>query len=841
MRRPLVCLLAVLGLLALGAPAASAAAPLRAQVLDTSQRAVLVRGGLMVRVRARRPVSVRVRALVRAGNRWWPLVTSRPARFQYPGRRTVRLPLTVRGRRLLQVCRRQRVRVLVRRKGTERSIARTGALLRVDSATCSGGGGSGGSGSAGGPGGGTGSVPGTENADRCDFLDPAVCLYPWPNDHFTRADPSTATGRRLNLNLLSMPRNVEGKPIDPTEFNRNDGFSPGNLIVTKVPGLDTPEAFARTGAVPITDMGRTFDPDQPVVVINARTGERHLIWSELDANPESPRDVTLIVRPAVNFEEGERYVVALRRLRNASGELIPPSRGFQVYRDRLITTQPEVERRRPHMESLFDTLARAGIARDDLYLAWDFTVGSQRSLSERMLHIRDDAFAQLGDTNLADMEVQGRSPDFVVTRVTNLSTGEDDRIARRIEGRIVVPCYLAAPACPPGSGFTYGSNGLPLRLPGNTMAANFVCNVPRAAVDGPTVVPGRPSLYGHGLLGTASQVSGGASRSLANEHNFVMCATDWIGMAQEDIPNVLTILNDLSRFHTLADRVQQGMLNFLYLGRAMIHPDGFSSDPAFQFARGGPLRSAIDTSRLYYVGGSQGGIIGGSLTAVAPDFDRASLGVPGMNYSTLLQRSIDFDEYGAAMYASYPAEIDRQLQFSLVQLLWDRAEANGYAHHMTSDPYPNTPPHEVLLNMAFGDHQVANVTTEVEARTIGAHVRVPGLDPGRSPDVTPHYGIPPIGAYPFAGSALTVWDIGPLRTEDGRVKGTPPPPTTNTPNREGVDPHGPDSSEEVTGRQQVSNFLRPGGQVIDVCGPRPCYLAGWTGPPSRRDRPQPSP
>jgi hypothetical protein len=50
------------------------------------------------------------------------------------------------------------------------------------------------------------------------------------------------------------------------------------------------------------------------------------------------------------------------------------------------------------------------------------------------------------------------------------------------------------------------------------------------------------------------------------------------------------------------------------------------------------------------------------------------------------------------------------------------------------------------------------------------------------------------------------------------------------PNREGIDPHGPDASEEPTGRLQVSEFLRPDGAFIDVCGPKPCYLAGWTGP-----------
>ena len=41
----------------------------------------------------------------------------------------------------------------------------------------------------------------------------AQCLLPYPNDWFTRHDPTSATGRRLDLNVLAMPRNVEGKPI----------------------------------------------------------------------------------------------------------------------------------------------------------------------------------------------------------------------------------------------------------------------------------------------------------------------------------------------------------------------------------------------------------------------------------------------------------------------------------------------------------------------------------------------------------------------------------------------------------------------------------------------------
>ena len=105
----------------------------------------------------------------------------------------------------------------------------------------------------------------------------------------------------------------------------------------------------------------------------------------------------------------------------------------------------------------------------------------------------------------------------------------------------------------------------------------------------------------------------------------------------------------------------------------MDNPSGFLSDPAFH--RNGTSTASppvIDTSQLYYNGNSQGGILGGALTAVSPDFTRASLGVPAMGYSTLLTRSIDFDTYASILYPAYPNELSRPLALSLIQMLWDR-------------------------------------------------------------------------------------------------------------------------------------------------------------------------
>jgi hypothetical protein len=650
----------------------------------------------------------------------------------------------------------------------------------------------------------------TGPSKRCDFTDPSVCLYPWPNDLFTR-NADSPTGRRLNLKPASMPRNKDGKPIDPRDMNRADGFSPGSMLITKVPGLDTLAAARRSKLPPIGNPRRSLAGRSPVVVINARTRRRHPVWAEIDTNPDRRADRVLIIRPARNFAEGERYIVALRNLKTRTGRAIRPSRAFRIYRDRVHTGRRLVERRRARYERMFRALKRAGVRRGNLFLAWDFTVASRQSLAGRALHIRDTAFRQLGDTNLRDLTVQGSPPAFTVDVVQDRTPAEDDRIARRIEGRITVPCFLTN-GCQPGGRFTFDRRGRPEQR--GTTTFRYFCNIPRSALDPAAAPKARPALYGHGLLGNPAEFDASNVKSMSNEHNMLFCATAWAGFAAEDVPHILTVLNDLSGFNSVADRMQQGFLQQMFLGRAMIHPQGFSSHPAFQ--KDGA--SVIDTARLFFDGNSQGGIMGGSLTALAPDFDRAVLGVPGMNYSTPLQRSVDFDAYSPALYGGYPDELERQLWLAQIQLLWDRGESNGYAQHMTGRPLPNTPPHKVLMHVAFGDHQVADVTTLVMARTIGARVRQPALAAGRSPFANPWWGLRRIPSYPFDGSALVWWDSG-----------TPAAPLINQPNRAGADPHSHPRSDPAA-RVQKSEFLKVGGAVVDVCGGGPCFANGYTGP-----------
>lgn len=709
------------------------------------------------------------------------------------------------------------------------------------------------------------------NPQACDPLDPAQCMLPYPNDWFTKPDPTSRTGRRLDLVLAAMPRNTAGKPIETQEWNRSDGFSAGAQILTVVPGMTSNTDLLPSGLPPVTDLAANQTLTDPgVILVDTKTLRRVPVWVEVDqytqesgptagtAAPVGSVQQDLMIHPAVNLSDGHHYIVALRHLHDDHGSVVPAAAAFATYRDGKATAS---DARATHMEHIFTVLARAGWQRSSLYLAWDFTTASTKNVTGRLLAIRDNAFQQLGDTNLADGKVEGSAPAFTVDSVTD---NPDAKVARRIQGHFTVPCYIA-PACDPPQKCDQVSMGIfndcptpgqflldptkpdatPQQVAGQTYQANYICNVGNSAAYAAQQRL-RAVEYGHGLFGSASEVNSDPQVTMAQRFGMMYCATDWFGMATADVPNAVVALNDLSRFPMLTDRVQQGELDFLYLARLMRHAQGFGANAAFQYANG---TSFIDTTQSYYDGNSQGGIFGGTVCAVSVDVRRCVLGVPGMDYSILLPRSSDYvathtvaqtnpsslpgDPTGAVGYSeifdtAYPDQSQRMLILDLIQTLWDRSDPDGYASHMHAG-LPNTPTHDILLQLAYGDHQVANITAEDEARTIGAHgVYPPLLSQRYGPYQDVFWDIPAIDEFPYQGSAITLFDSGPAanRTSCGHL-GTDPPPTSDTPNRSGEDPHEAPRRAPL-GQTQKSNFLEPGGLVTNP-GPAPYFSFCWDG------------
>ena len=74
------------------------------------------------------------------------------------------------------------------------------------------------------------------DAPGCDRLDDAACLLPFPNDAFRK-------NGQVALKTAQMPRNSKGKAINASGWKGLDGFSPGSVILTKVPALQTDAAL----------------------------------------------------------------------------------------------------------------------------------------------------------------------------------------------------------------------------------------------------------------------------------------------------------------------------------------------------------------------------------------------------------------------------------------------------------------------------------------------------------------------------------------------------------------------------------------------------------------------
>jgi hypothetical protein len=800
------------------------------------------------------------------------------------------------------------------------------------------------------------------NVKGCDPIDSAQCMLPYPNDWFTRPDPTSATGRRLDLNVLAMPRNIAGKPVDPSAWNDSDGFSAGSEILTVVPGM-TENSDLNASRLP-TDLKieTNGESNLGVVLLDATTGKVWPTWTEVDqytseagvipAGSTSPVQQDLIIHPAMNLLDGQRYIVALRHLVTNNGIDAPQSAAFATYvRDYLHHTTGG-DPRASHMDRVFADLKEAGwtISTNpkDLFLAWDFTTASTQNVTGRLLAIRDSAFEQLGETK-AQIDTGkdvGRAPSLTVSSVTNFTAAQNPNVAREITGTFSVPCYIG-PACSPpvkceqissvspfddcpSPGEFYYTNPTdpdadPSQVPGQTYQAGYICVVGRTGFENQQTL--RPVEYGHGLFGSDSEVTASPQEEMANRERTMYCATDWFGFANADVPNAVLALSDLSLFPILIDRTEQGELNFLYLQRLMISPRGFATNAAFQYSDGKSfinLRDGVD-----YDGNSQGGIYGGTVCAVSIDVRRCALGVPGMDYPILLPRSVDYvandtvtqvmeeeleqlaakpsaydpaNAYNDIGYSNlldlfYPDQGQRQLIIDLLSTLWDRADPDGYAGHMTSTAIGGllpdctaegvvpaaeensrcpaaTPDHHVLMQVAWGDHQVANITAFDEARTIGARAlggpatssrlgggegllasRLCSDEPGNNPNDpvdgnycynpdAPLWDIAPITHYPFNGSAIVIFDSGP---DGASPYGTDPPPPSDVPppdTAKNQDPHEAPRRSCAAQDQKGAFFdlnglitgvdgyvtdpaqqLRTGGQLA---GP-PYFAGGWNG------------
>ncbi len=593
----------------------------------------------------------------------------------------------------------------------------------------------------------------------CDPLVPQHCGLPFPSNVWL-------VDGKITFGATTLPPLHGTTPIDPKLFSDRDGFSPGTASLFVLPG-------ATSAGLPTPDtIASSIDPASPTILMDAETGALVPHFVDIDGAGRTDDDTATILRPVMRLEDAHRYIVAVRHVKGGDGQDIAPSDAFRALRDGTDSPDASVRRRRGLYDDIFGRLEAHGVSRKDLQIAWDYTTATRASTTAALVKMRDEALALVG----AD------GPEYTITKVEDKP---NQYISQRLHGLMTVPLYLDKPD--PGGRLVLGPDGLPKQ--NGTAQFEFVIHIPNSINDG---MPMGLVQNGHGLLGSKEEASDGQLAIFCERFHYIGFAVDMIGMAHDDNDTVLhAVSDDLSLFRGAVDRQHQGMLNQLLVMRMM--KGRFTRDPHVQING----KSAIDPSNAHYRGDSQGGIFGGTYMALSTDVTRGLLGVPGMPYNLLLDRSADFSGFKFLLSAAYPTAIDTQIVLALMQVWWDRTEPNGYVPYLRENMFPGTPAHDVLMHVAIGDHQVSPLGAHFMARTI----RAKNLKPVNREI----FGIEDVDG-PTTGSAMVEYDFG-----------LPPAPLGNyaPQSSDGDDPHGKPRLLEPSYQQQDKWFRE--GVIAPFC------------------------
>jgi hypothetical protein len=615
---------------------------------------------------------------------------------------------------------------------------------------------------------------------------PGACGLPYPSDFWSREDPESRTGRRLELpsELVSPSASTEAA-FDPGLWNRLDGFSPATPILAYF------EKRLDSASLPSSDdFDGSVSPASATLLLDLETRELVPHMSELDisADVEPEERQPMMIRPARHLVPNRRYAVAVTRsLRTLAGGVPARPAGFESALSGAKSDDPRIQRELEQLAGVVAAFEQTAVRKEDLLLAWSFSTGSLEQMTEQVISMRDTALSEIGETGIG-------------YAITSVELDPSTNVHKRIRGTFRAPSFLSNDdRSRPESELVLGADGKPAKQ--RIADVPFVLVIPKSAVDqGPYPL----LVYGHGLLGSADETSGGHVREFCERKGWIAIGTDWIGLSESETTEIgasaaaVHAVKDINKFAWVGDRLEQAVINFMALPRVA---RSILADPKTALPDG---RSALaDPFEVAYYGISQGGIMGMSFMGYSPDVRRGVLQVGGSAYSLMIQRSTNWNQFFPAIRNAYPDRIDQQIVMALWQPMFDRSEGSGTAWAMGKHPpLPGTPEKQVLMQIAVGDSQVSNLAAEIQARTLGLSLIEP------SPKQV--WGLELASS---ASQAISFWDL--VRE---------PPPAGNATPTVDNDVHG-DIRKLPENQEQTDRFLRS-GVAENTCG-GPCTFPGF--------------
>jgi hypothetical protein len=609
------------------------------------------------------------------------------------------------------------------------------------------------------------SLHGDASDERCDPMDPLLCMLPFPSSHYLQSSVSTATGYSVDITDDMLPMLKKGKRYDSSFIRVHDGFSVSSLLLWYLsPHVNSDQLVSYNY---INDS--LLINSSTTLLINSQSWELHPHFSEKDYI-DTESDKLSYLAPAKALQYDTTYIAVVKGLTDSSGQLLPPAAVLQDYLQdyRLNLTAADKSRvardaKRYTYYSLevFPRLEEMGVQLSEVQLLWDLHTASQSSLLHNLAPMYNLT------TSLVQEKIQNKEKLYKkISSTSEKCTGTVfSSKTRSVHYTLSVPWYLHdhSRLINPLDGYTVHSSPAEARqqIP-FAHSAKLLLQIPCSVSEG--LIPASALMeIGHGLFWDRSFAEMAALTEQANQNGWVMWSMDWRGMTRHDLPQFMRmLLHDMSETsNSTLSAMAQGMSDKLagYLILQVILEEEYKDilkDSAFFLpnnassftpSEGLPNHSLIPPTELryshssimvpnMYLGMSLGAIMGAAWNAYAPIHLRSVLIAGGSVFTFILGRSDIFGLFKSFTDLQFYSRKDLRLGVQLVQLELDTCEASGWAHsgryqrrlqpgqQAGVDAVPS-----ILLQTGIGDSTVTAIAGRILAANLNASLLSPSVHP----------------------------------------------------------------------------------------------------------------
>ena len=488
----------------------------------------------------------------------------------------------------------------------------------------------------------------------------ATVLQSFPDDYYTRVDPTTATGLRpyLGPDLATWLASIPGQfGAMYRKLEQLDGWGTTAGVVLRFSG---PVAAPPEGAIRLLGTSEGVGVDIPFEIESIDDGAGLILWPMVPLRPAS-----------------RHAVVVTRGLTAADGGCVSPSAGML---DALAGVAPL----EAMGERFVEAFEWAGVEPEAAVAAVAFTT---QTIEDESVAIAADIAQRTYTWSQAPSCIEGplfRECDGTFTALDyrgpdGLVAGPEQVVPYTLHVRAWLPLGPSVPRPVVIFGPGLGSD---LDISRGIAEITTPLNVVTVAIDAPV----------HGRHPTA-----------APDCTTELCRTTaFFGVDLLSQSLDLFVARDHFRESTY-DKLQ---LVQLLLGETDLDGDG---------------NPDTDPTRIAYFAASLGGIMGPEFLALSPDVSAGLLNVPGGRISSIMAEGEATALLVQLLTPPGTTASDKARLFPMLQTILERGDSANYAPHVLFDRLPGageTPP-DVLVNLAMSDRVIPTVSTRALARALG--------------------------------------------------------------------------------------------------------------------------